>query len=301
MEKRQSQVRVGAGLEEARLNQEFLDFLQKWSTPALVVLALAAGGYWFYNKRVQDTENRDDAGFRELDQLLASGDPSPDSLEQIAREYPKTGTVAARARLEAADAKMLSVITGTRPGAKLKTDGTLEDPADQLTDKDREAMLAQAEALYRQVQGDVRSNAAARPLAIGAMFGLAAVAESKGDLAGARQRYEDIAAFTDKTPFESKGALARRRIEGLGKLEKLPPLVSESQIPKLPPLPEPVAPAGAPVITPVPAPTPTDKPSITPVDRPPFPVGPDGRPLPPGGPKKDEAPKPADAPPADPK
>lgn len=299
MEKRQSQVRVGAGLEESRLNQEFLDFLQKWSTPALVVLAVLAGGYWFYNKRVQETENRDDAGFRELDQLLASGDPSPDSLEQIAREYPKTGTVAPRARLEAADAKMLSVVTGIRPGAKLKPDGSLEDAADQLTDKDRDAMLAQAQGLYTQVKSDVEGNAAARPLAIGAMFGLAAVAESKGDLAQARQRYEEIVKFTDQTPFESKGVLAKRRIEGLGKLEKLPPLVSEAQIPKLPPLPEPAPPPGAPAPAAGPvAPDPT-KPVLTPVDKPPFPVGPDGRPLPTSKPA--EAPKPADAPPAGPK
>ena len=41
MDERQTQIRQGAGLEESRINTEFLDFLNKWSSPVLIVIGLS--------------------------------------------------------------------------------------------------------------------------------------------------------------------------------------------------------------------------------------------------------------------
>ena len=48
MEERQTQIREGAGLEESKLNVEFIDWLQRWSTPILLLVAGAALGMGLY-------------------------------------------------------------------------------------------------------------------------------------------------------------------------------------------------------------------------------------------------------------
>ena len=42
MDERQTQIREAAGLDESRLNTEFVEFLRKWGPIALGVLAVAA-------------------------------------------------------------------------------------------------------------------------------------------------------------------------------------------------------------------------------------------------------------------
>ena len=43
MDQRQAQIRERAGLEESRLNEDFIDFLRKYGFLILLVAALAAG------------------------------------------------------------------------------------------------------------------------------------------------------------------------------------------------------------------------------------------------------------------
>jgi hypothetical protein len=251
-----SQIRVGAGLEESRLNQDFLDFLRKWSTPILFVAALAALGFVGWQKYTQHKLDSLDKAFRELEDVSSTATPSPDSLAAVARQYAGVAAVSAIANNRAADSLMFSLQTGLKAGAKLNADGSPEIAGDLLSDADRATVLTQAAEHYQHALDDSSSKPAQRPLTYGALFGLATVAESRGDLDAARGYYDRIIALVDadppitldegkpaQKPFAMHAAVARKRIESLGELRAPLALVSEAQLPKLPPLPEPPAPA----------------------------------------------------------
>ena len=57
MDDRQTEIRAGAGLEDSRINKEFIDFLNKWSSPVIMVFAVAAlvwaGLRWMEQKKLE--------------------------------------------------------------------------------------------------------------------------------------------------------------------------------------------------------------------------------------------------------
>src|SRR5437868_5931135 len=97
MEDRQKQIREGAGLEESRLNTEFIDFLKKYSTPILVVIAVAAGGYAGFNYLQKQRDLARDHAFVQFEAALGSHNPK--SLTAVADENSSRGAVAPMARL----------------------------------------------------------------------------------------------------------------------------------------------------------------------------------------------------------
>ena len=58
MDERQTQIRQGAGLEESRINTEFLDFLNKWSSPVLIVIGLIGLGWFGLNYLERSKQSR---------------------------------------------------------------------------------------------------------------------------------------------------------------------------------------------------------------------------------------------------
>ena len=80
MDDRQTQIRQGEGLSESRVNQDFIDFLNKWSSPVLLVLAVAAltwaGLQWMEKKKIEKVNN----AFADLEAATAGNNPSPASL-----------------------------------------------------------------------------------------------------------------------------------------------------------------------------------------------------------------------------
>lgn len=261
MDKRQAQIRERAGLEEARLNVEFIEFLKKYSTPALIVAALAAGGYVAYQKYTQGKIQKIDNAFVELETVGSSSSPSPDSLAQIAADFGGVRAVPALAYLEAADAVLLNVQRGVREGAKVSQEGILEKPEDALGEGDRTSYLARAEEYYTKALQESGAPAARMPLRLGALFGLAAVAESRGDSVAAKARYEEIIKLTDGSTWSAKAAIARERMGRLDALKAPVRIVAKADLPKLPgeeTPPAPVVPGLPPGV------------SITPVEAPPF-------------------------------
>src|SRR5262249_19526881 len=79
-EERQTQIREGAGLEESKLNVEFIDWLQKWSTPILLLIALTALGILGYKKWEKAKLDEVDRGFGELTAAADIPAPNPESL-----------------------------------------------------------------------------------------------------------------------------------------------------------------------------------------------------------------------------
>lgn len=246
MEERQTQIREGAGLEESRLNVEFIEWLRKWSTPAIVVLALIAAGFFLYRRVEQSRVAHESRAYVELSQVISARNPSPEALKNIAADYDNVGAVGSLARLRAADVYLRAVRLGLRvavntdpgPDSDLNEDGTPKNLEDVLTEDDRRRYLAEAEALYRHVYEHASKGQDRTLLRIDAAFGLAAVAESRGEFDLARRLYTEIQDLAKARGLTLHANLAATRLDTLDALASPMRLYARAD---LPPDPEPPA------------------------------------------------------------
>lgn len=246
---RQSQIKEGAGLEESRLNVEFIDWLRKWSTPLLIVIAIAALGYVLYNRYQQAKITKVNEAFASLEEASASANPSPFSLIDVAEKFDGVRAVPVLARLRAADAYLAAVRRGLDPGAQLDDQGQPRSESDLMDERERAVNLDEAARLYQQVLDESRGTPGFDIHAISAAYGLAAVAESRGDMAGAKSAYERVAELANTTGFPDHARIAQERLTELDSRARVPVVYAQAQLPKIPWAPEP---------TPAPAPTAPD-------------------------------------------
>lgn len=229
MDERQAQIREGAGLDEARLNVEFIDFLKKWSTPILVIIALIALGYYGLKKREEMRDAALAAAFTQLDAAREAG--SPAGLLAVADEHRGQGAVSEIAELQAADVYLGSYRAGLREGAQVKPTGEPEDPSMILTDEERAKQLDKAAELYQKVVNDTTGKMDLVQHTIGGMYGLAAVAESRGKFDDAKREYEAIQTLARSADMPEHVELAKERLDTLGSLSTLPKLYAKAEIP----------------------------------------------------------------------
>ncbi len=251
LDQRQTQIREGAGLEESRLNREFIDLLQKISMPVLVIVAILAVGYAFKQRYDRAQKEKLDLAFSEIEAASSSARPSPDTLRSIADEYQSVAGVYLKGSLRAGDAYLDTFRAGIKPGAELKPDGSLAKPEELLTDSDKAYHLSQAQSMYERVYAETVGKPEYTLMRLESLYGLAAVAECKGEYDAAKKHYEDIIALTDKGPWAIHTTLAKGRIASLGNLKDLPRLYKTSELPKPPEppkieIPAPAAPGDAP-------------------------------------------------------
>lgn len=259
MDQRQTQIRERAGLEESRLNQEFIDFLSKWSTPILLVLAVAALGYVGWKKLEKSRLARADQAFSEFEGAANSTSPNPASFEQIAAEYAGVRGVPMLAYLEAADVYLGAVRSRMKVGSQVNPDGTLKNPEDALGEGDRATYLDKAQALYEKAAKEASTTKARLSFRAGAVLGLAAVAECRGQPEDARSRYTEALRLLEGTPFADLSLTAKNRLESLDALATSPRLYSLDELPKAAPVVPPAGPdtpATGPVETAPPPPVP---------------------------------------------
>ncbi|MFN0134203.1 MAG: hypothetical protein ACKVW3_16945 [Phycisphaerales bacterium] len=286
MDQRQTQIREGAGLEESKLNVEFIDWLRKWSTPLLLVAAVAALGFVVYQRVEKSRKAEVDRAFLEFEAAAGSNNPSPESLKGIAETYKGIRSVGVMAKIRAADVHLRAVRTGLAPGARPQQDGSVA-PEDLLNDDGRKRNLDEAERLYAEVLAATEMNKSKAVHAIGAGFGLAAVAESKGDMAAAKAAYERVVKAAEFATMPGQAALAKKKIEELPTLAAMPRLYAKAELPAPPKPPE--LPSAAP--SPLTNPTATILPPAGEAAKPPEPA--------PEAPKPD-APKPSEPAPGQP-
>ncbi|MCA9288823.1 MAG: hypothetical protein KDA05_09580 [Phycisphaerales bacterium] len=233
MDERQQQIRAGAGLEESRLNTEFIDFIQKWGGPFLLLCAAIMGAWAASNWWNKQQAQRLDEAFGQYEAQLAGGNPSPEALKAVAAEYEGVASVALLARLDAAEVYMGSVRSGLKAGATLGPDGTAA-AEDLLTDDDRTRLLSQAEGLYRQCFDQASAARGRSLLAIRAAYGLAAVAECRAEFDAARGHYERIAELADTASLSNHAAFARSRLADLGDIQTMPRLWAAAELAQKP-------------------------------------------------------------------
>jgi hypothetical protein len=243
---RQQQIKEGAGLEESRINQDFVDFLNKWSTPVLLLIVIVSAGWvglrWLEQQRVQRTDN----AFMEYDAVAGAADPLPASLRAVADSYEGVGSVSALARLRLGDVHLAAVRRGLEPAAVLDRNGVPESEADVLDEAGLDDHLSRAASAYSGVLDETRDDPARALLAVNAMFGLAAVAEARGDDEAARSEYERAAAHASESGLVGLPEIAQSRIDSLAELPGRATLVSRADLPVLPgfPAPDPIVPEG---------------------------------------------------------
>lgn len=215
-------------MEEARLNQEFIDFLRKWSTPLLMVIAVLALGYVGLDRMKKRRIATIDAAFREYQSVSLGGplNASPDSLLNVATTFSNVEGVSVMARLGAADAYLQAVRTGLHPGAPLTPQGTPESPDDVLTPEQRNTYLSQARTVYQHVLDQVGGEKGMEVHAIGALYGLAAVAATEGDTAAAKGHLERVTELARRAGYPLHVELAKKRIAELDQAVGLPTLPS---------------------------------------------------------------------------
>jgi predicted negative regulator of RcsB-dependent stress response len=241
MEERQTKIREGAGLEESRINREFIDWLQRWSTPILLLIAVAALGYlgyqWLQQKRAETVA----LAFQDLEAAASTTSPNPRALEDVAQTYRGVRAVSHVASLVAADEYLRAARLGIVPGAEVQQDGTYSQE-DLLSGEQRNRYLADAERLYTGVLQATHADTTKAIHAISAAYGLAAVAETRGDLETARGHYERTIAISERVGYHAHAAVARQRIDTLSARAERPRLYAAAELPPLPGSPQPQAP-----------------------------------------------------------
>lgn len=240
----QTGIREGAGREESRYNVEFIDFLQKWGTPLLLVACIVAGGFAAYKHFGRMKTEKLDAAFVEFEGAASGG--SPESLAAVADQYEGVASVSMLARIEAAEAYRRSVFTGVKPGATVQPDGNVADANDLMTDADRTDFLAKAEGLYNQVLEEAAKDRNKAWFAVTAHYGLAAIEESRGATDKAKAQYDEVVAICEGTSLAAHAILAKERVAKLGDLATMPKLLNRAAIPGA------VTPAVPPVVAPAP-------------------------------------------------
>lgn len=241
MDDRTSQIREGAGLDESRINQDFIDMLRKWSSPALMVIAgivLLFAGKNFLDKRANERVNR---AFEEVanavDYTVAS--PSPVTLRAIREQYGDVRGIAPMSALREADVYLNAAVRGVAPGAEPELDADNQPTGtfaaeDLLDEAGRAEMLEKAGALYREVAGMTKGGEDWAIHRLGAQFGLAAVAESTGDAAGAKSAYAEAKAIAEAAGFALWAKVADERMATAESMVVPVTLISREALPKAP-------------------------------------------------------------------
>ncbi|MFG0305138.1 MAG: hypothetical protein ACF8Q5_02850 [Phycisphaerales bacterium JB040] len=234
MDERQAQIKEGAGLEDSRINTEFLDFLSKWSTPFFVLLLIVAAAMFGYRKLEERRVAAMDRAFQDLALATQGGNPSPTSLANLYEEYSGARAVGLLAKLQEADIYLNAVRAGLEPGASIDP-ATGQPEEGSLLDEERTAnYLSEALRAYRTVLD--RATEGDKPmLAIPAAFGVASCLASQGDLEGARSAYRSAADMAERDGYALLAQVATDRIAGLDSLPDVT-LYRQDELPALPTL-----------------------------------------------------------------
>lgn len=205
-------------LRENDLREFFRNFgawFNKYGTPvllgaAIVVLAFV-GARWFTTKDQRMRNN----GWA---QLAASA--APESMAQVATEYPALPGLGAYALLEAADLLRREAMLGVGPDADAPA-----APA-ELTEPQRQD-LQQAADYYQRV---LSMPDAPLKFKLNAHLGLAVTHVSLGDPDAAREHFRQ--ARDNAGPFQNIAVLAKNRLQALDELPLSIPLPKKPAVPE---------------------------------------------------------------------
>ncbi|MFN0012742.1 MAG: hypothetical protein ACKVS8_13980 [Phycisphaerales bacterium] len=242
MDQRQKQITSSAGLEESKYNVEFIDFLKRWGTPILLVVAICSMGFFFYRRYEERRASQVDQAWVELEDARVSR--SPASLIAVAEAHAGELGVPQQARLAAADVMFISAVQGVKPGG-LTPAGELTGTDALLTAEGRSEQLTAALEQYTIVADQLANKRYMQQLRITAMFGIAAAQESLDKWDDAATTLKKIVVAANEADFPAQAAAAQKRIDTMDDAKNAPRLYAAADVKTTKPKPVP-APAGGP-------------------------------------------------------
>lgn len=222
-------LREGAGREESMLATETVELLRTWGVYVLLAASLVMGVYAFYNWRTREREKNYDQAFQDVEAARVAG--KPDGLVSAASSHSGVGAAPLLAKINAADVHLSASRTGVPIGETVNADGALAAGKEFLTVEQRTQESARAEKLYSEVVASANSTSGQRVLAIGALTGLASIAEDRGDLDQARTHYTKAKDIATASKFTTKAELLQKRVDTLDKLKTAPRLLAQAEVP----------------------------------------------------------------------
>jgi len=171
-------------LTDSRLNYEFVEWLKTKGLNWLLAILLVICAFLAWDLWSRREADRRDQAWADL-----STATMPEALEAVAVDHENIDNVASLALLNAGDVYLSAVLSGVRPGMTAADEGATLDPAG------RTEMLDNADRLYASVieRNNDAPGFASKPITISALFGRAAVAESRGDVEAARASLKHVA------------------------------------------------------------------------------------------------------------
>ena len=182
MDDQKRQVEAGAGLQESRLNQDFIDLLKKYGTTVLLVLLVIMATYVGIQRYAQYQEDKTDQAFADLDNAANT----PAVLLAVAEQWDGRASVWEIATIRAAKAYLDSARTRTEAGVNA---ADVED-AELLSDERVVASLNEAVDLFSRVID--RTKGSKQIFAQDARWGLATAHLGLASMAEGDQRTQHL-------------------------------------------------------------------------------------------------------------
>lgn len=225
MDERQQQVQVGAGLQESRLNTEFIDFLRKYGTYGLYGLLAVVLAYVGWQKwSVYQQKNLDEA-FRQLDAGMASR--NPENLLTVAAENKGQGAVWQLATLSAAENYLDAARRGYAPGS----DQVNPAETDRLTESQTQEMLNKANGLLKDVLAKVGNDKGQLLIAQRTRWNLATAALNANDPATAKKYLDEYENAAKNAGLTDMVALGSTRASSIDRVLAPTALYTEAELP----------------------------------------------------------------------
>ncbi len=212
MDERQGQVVSGAGLQDSRINEEFVAWLNKWGPRAIYALLIIVLGYLGWQRYEVWQQQQVDRAFEEYQAQLAAG--NPDVLLQVAEEHDGKASVWTLATLDAADILLRSARTGVRPTAS----PTTARPDDLLGLEEQEQTMRRVASLYERVVERNSGREHRAPFTLNALWGLASAQLSLGENDAAQQTLERYVELAEANGFPDEAESGRKRLDVVNKL-----------------------------------------------------------------------------------
>lgn len=143
MDDQQRKIEAGAGLQESRLNEDFIDLLKKYGTTVLLILLAIMATYVGIQRYSQYQQDKTDQAFADLEGAANT----PAILLKVAATWDGRGSVWEIATLRAAGA----YIESARTRAEVGIDASQVEEFEPLTDEQVRANLQEAVKLYTSV------------------------------------------------------------------------------------------------------------------------------------------------------
>lgn len=207
-------------LTDSRLNYEFVDWLKTKGLNWLLAILLVICAYLAWDLWSRREADRRDQAWADL-----TAATMPEALEAVAGDHEEIDSVSSLALLSAGDVYLSSVRTGLRPGL------TAADENSALDAEGRTEMLDNADRLYAEVieRNEGTDGFATKPITISALYGRAAVAESRGDVEEARASLKHIARIA-MPEYPGVATQAEARIEDLDEVTSIGELPTSAAI-----------------------------------------------------------------------